>query len=80
MSFWWLGYFIIWRLGYKITQTGTSPLAPRTCAIFTLQPPTTLKKTRSSLCFVHYISIYIPNLAQLCHLLRSLLGKSIKYT
>ena len=44
-----------------------------------LQPPNTLKKLRSFLGSVHYISKIIPNLAQLCHPLRPLLRKSTKY-
>ena len=44
-----------------------------------LQPPYTLKKLRSFLGSVHYISKFIPNLAQLCHPLRPLLRKSTKY-
>ena len=44
-----------------------------------LQPPNTLKKLRSFLGSVHYISKFIPNSAQLCHPLRPLLRKSTKY-
>ena len=32
-------------LGCNITQSGTSPLEPKTSAILSLQPPNTLKKT-----------------------------------
>ena len=66
-------------LGYNITQSGTTPLETKTSAIVSLQPPKTLKKLRSFLGSEHYISKFIPNLAQLCHPLRPLLRKSTKY-
>ena len=66
-------------LGYNITQSGISPLESKTSSIISLQPPNTLKKLRSFLGSVHYISKFIPNLAQLCHPLRPLLRKSTKY-
>ena len=52
-------------LGYHITQSGTSPLESKISAIFSLQPPNTLKKLRYFLGSVHYISKFIPNLGQL---------------
>ena len=67
-------------LGYKITQTGISPLESKTSAILSLQAPNTLKQLRSFLGSVHYSSKLIPNLAQLCHPLRPLLRKSTKYS
>ena len=66
-------------LGYNITQSGISPLETKTSSILSLQPPNTLKKLRSFLGSVHYISKFIPNLAQLCRPLRPLLFKSTKY-
>ena len=66
-------------LGYNITQSATSPLETKTLAILSLQPPNTLKKLRSFLGSVHYISKFIPNLAQLCHPLRPLLRKYTNY-
>ena len=66
-------------LGYNITQSGTSPLETITLAILSLHPPNTLKRLRSFLGSVHYTSKIIPNLAQLCHLLRPPLRKSTKY-
>ena len=66
-------------LGYNITQSGISPLESKTSSIISLQPPNTLKKLRSFLGSVHYISKFIPNLAQLCHPLRPLLRKSTKF-
>ena len=48
-------------LGYNITQSGLSPLESRTSSIMSLQPPNTLKKLRSFLGSVHYISKFIPN-------------------
>ena len=65
--------------GYKFTQFGISPLENRTAAILTIPPPTTLKRLRSFLGSVHYISKFIPHLAPLCHLLSPLLKKSIKF-
>ena len=66
-------------LGYKFTQTGISPLESETAAILTIPPPTTLKRLRSFLWSVHYIGKFIPHLAQLYHLLRPLLKKSVKF-
>ena len=66
-------------LGCNITQTGITPLESKTSAILSLQPPKILEKLCSLLCSVHYISKFIPNLAQLCHLLRPFLRKSTKY-
>ena len=66
-------------LGYNITKSGTSTLEIESSAILSLQPPNTLKKLRSFLGSVNYISKFIPNLAQLCHPLRPLLRKSTKY-
>ena len=60
-------------LGYNITQSGTSLLQSKTSATLSLQPPKTLKKLRSFLGSVHYISKFNPNLAQLCDPLRPLL-------
>ena len=70
---------VIEWLGYKFTQTGISPLESKTAAILTIQPPTTLKRLRSFLGSVHYIGKFIPHLAQLCHPLRPLLKKSVKF-
>ena len=66
-------------LGYKFIQTGISPLESKTAAILTMPPPTTLKRLRSFLGSVHYIGKFIPHLAQLCHPLRPLLKKSVKF-
>ena len=66
-------------LGYKFTQTGTSPLESKTAAILTIPPPTTLKRLSSFLGSVHYIGKFIPHLAQLCLSLRPLLKKSAKF-
>ena len=66
-------------LGYKFTQTGISPLESKTAAILTIPPPTTLKRLRSFLGSVLYIGKFIPHSAQLCHPLRPLLKKSIKF-
>ena len=66
-------------LGYKFTQTGISALESKTAAILTIPPPTTLKRLRSFLGSVHYIGKFIPQLAQLCHPLRPLLKKSVKF-
>ena len=66
-------------LGYKFTQTGISPLESKTAAILTIPPPTTLKRLRSFLGSVHYIGKFIPHLAQLCHPLKPLLKKSVKF-
>ena len=66
-------------LGYKFTQTEISPLENKTAEILTIPPPTTLKRLRSFLGSVPYIGKFIPHLAQLCHPLRPLLKKSVKF-
>ena len=66
-------------LGYKFTQTGISPLESKTAAILTIPPPTTLKRLRSFLGSVHYIGKFIPHLTQLCHPLKPLLKRSVKF-
>ena len=66
-------------LVYKFTQNGISPLESKTAAILTIPPPTTLKRLRSFLASVHYIGKFIPHLAKLCHPLRPLLKKSVKF-
>ena len=66
-------------LGYKLTQTGEWPLENKTAALIAIPPPSTLKRSRSFLGSTHYISKFIPNLAQLCHLLRPLLKTSLKF-
>ena len=43
-------------LGYSISKSGISPLETKTSSILSLQPPNTLKKLRSFLGSVHYIS------------------------
>ena len=59
-------------LGNKFTQTGISSTANKTAAIVAIPTFSTLKRLRSFLWSVHYISKFIPNLAQLCHPLRPL--------
>ena len=66
-------------LGYHISQSGILPLESKTAAILSLEAPKTLKKLRSFLGSVHYIGKFIPNLAQISHLLRPLLKKSSKF-
>ena len=60
-------------LGYKFTKTGLSPIENKTAAILAIPPPPALKHLRSFLGSVHYISKFLPNLAQLCHPFRPLL-------
>ena len=66
-------------LGYKFNQTGISSLENKTAAKLTIPPPSTLKRLRSFLGSVHYISKFMTNGAQLCHPLRPLLKKSVKF-
>ena len=66
-------------LGYHISQSGISPLESKTAAILALETPKTLKKLSSFLGSVHFIGKFIPNLAQIRHLLRPLLKKSSKF-
>ena len=63
----------------NFTQTGISPLETKTAAILTIPPQPFLKRLRSFLGSVHYISKFIPHLAQLCHPLRPLLKKTVNF-
>ena len=56
-------------LGYHISQSGISPLESKTAAILALEAPKTLKKLRSFLGSVRYVGKFVPNLAQISHLL-----------
>ena len=64
-------------LGHKFTQSGIAP--PESKNILSLPAPNNLKQLRSFLGSVHYIGKFIPNLSQLCHPLRPLLKKNIKF-
>ena len=63
-------------LGYIFTQTGISPFQNKTAAMLSIPPSTTLKRLRSFLGSVHYISKFIPRLSQFCLPLRPLLKKT----
>ena len=65
---------ITW-LGYKITQSGTSPTIKKTDSILNLKPPNTLKQLRSLMGSVHQLIKFIPNLANLLNPIRPLLKK-----
>ena len=67
------------RSGHKFTQSRITPLESKTAAILSLPVPNNLKQLRSFLGSVHYIGKFIPNLSQLCHPLRPLLKKNIKF-
>ena len=66
-------------LGYHISQSGISPIEGKTSAILTLEAPKTLKKLRSFLGSVPYISKFNLSLAESSHPLRQLLKKSSKF-
>ena len=55
---------------FIITSGESTPsfLSVKTAAILSLSPPTNLKKT-------HHINKFIPNIASLCHLFKTLLEK-----
>ena len=55
------------RLGYNLSQTGTSPVECKISAILILEAPQTLKKLPFFLGSVYYISKYNLMLAQNCH-------------
>ena len=55
-----------------------SPLEKKLAVTLAIPPPSTLKRLRSFLDSEHYLSKFIQNLAQLCHLLRPLLKQSVK--
>ena len=63
-------------LGHKFSQSGIAPLESKTAAIASLSAPKNLKQLRSFLGSVHYLGKFIPNLSQLCHLLRPLLKRT----
>ena len=52
-------------LGYHISQSSISPIESKSSAILTLMAPKILKKFRSFLGSVHYISKFLRNLDQL---------------
>ena len=62
-------------LGYKLTQTGSSPINTKIQAILEKLKPKNLKELRSYLGAVNQMNRFIPNLAQLCFKLRPLLKK-----
>ena len=66
-------------LGHIFTQSGIAPLESKTAAVLSLPAPNNLIQLRSFLGSVHYIGKFIPNLSQLCHPLRPLLKKNIKF-
>ena len=66
-------------LGYHISQLGISLIASKTSTFLSLEAPKTLKKLRSFLGSVRYISKLLTNLAQISHPLGLLLGKSSKF-
>ena len=66
-------------LGHNITQSGVTPLSSETDAIGKLSAPANLKKLRFSIGSVHHLGKFIPNLSQLCYLLRPLLKKKLKF-
>ena len=66
-------------LGYYISQSVILSIESKTSAILTLEDQKTLKKLRSLLGSVQYISKFISNLAQISHPLRLLLKKSSKF-
>ena len=70
----WLGFLIS-----GISQSGILPIESKISAILSPGAPKTLKKLRSFLCSVHYISKFIPNSAQISHPLQPLLRKSSKF-
>ena len=67
-------------LGHNITQSGITPLSNKTDAIGKLLAPTNLKKLRSFMGSVHHLKKFIPNLSQLCYLLRPLLKKITNFS
>ena len=66
-------------LRYHVSQSGILPAESKTSATLSLEAPKTKKKLRSFLGSVHYISKFIPNLAQISHSLQPLLKKSSKF-
>ena len=62
-------------LGYKLTQTGISPINTKIQAITEKLKPEDLNELRSYLGAVNQTNRYIPNLAQLCFKLRPSLKK-----
>ena len=66
-------------LGHHISQSAISPLESKKSSNLALEAPKTLNNLRSFLGSVHYIGIFIPNLAQISHPLRPLLKKTSKF-
>ena len=67
-------------LGYYISKLDILPNESKSSCILALEAPKTLKKLRSFLSPVHYISKFIPNRAQISPPHRPLLKKSSKFT
>ena len=66
-------------LGFTFSQSSVKPIESKTAAIAEIKASKTLKQLRSFLGSVHHLSKFIPNLAKICHPLRSLLIKKRKY-
>ena len=66
-------------LGYVINKDGTSPMQKKTEAIVQLSHPKTFKQLKSFMGSIHNLNNFIPNLAQLCTPLRSLLSSENKF-
>ena len=66
-------------LGFHFPQAFILPIKSKTSAILSLEAPKRVKKLRSFLRSVHYISKFIPSFAQISHPLRPLLKKLTKF-
>ena len=58
-------------LGFTFSKNGVKPIESKVAGIAEIKAPNKLKQLRSFLGSVHHLSKFIPNLAKICHPLRS---------
>ena len=66
-------------LGYKLTQSGITPLRSKIDGVLQLRAPRTLKQLRGLMGSAHQLNKFVPNLAQLCSPFRTLLQHKEKF-
>ena len=66
-------------LGFIINEYSITPMQKKTDALVNLQHPKTFKQLKSFMGSIHHLNKFIPNLAQLCTPLRSLLSTTNKF-
>lgn len=67
-------------LGYVLSRDGIAPDPEKVRTIVEFRAPATKEELRSFLELVTYVGKFIPDLADITHLLRSLLKQNVKFT